>query len=131
MFIRLDREWPMNEHEMATSVDVLASARRSGVWIEALPVAPSSVAEAHAIQDQVAALLEETIGGCKANAPPNEGPTRGFIYARTICPSPARVSPSAAPHLGVEAEIAFRFARDLPPRKAPYAREEVAEEVVA
>ena len=99
--------------------------------IEALPAAPSSVAEAHLIQDRVAAALGEAIGGYKINALPGDEPTRGLIYARMIRPSPARIAPSEAPHLGVEAEIAFRFARDLPARDKPYRRAEVLEAMAA
>ena len=76
--------------------------------------APASVAEAHIIQDRVAALLGEAVGGFKANAPPGEEPTRGLIYARMMRSSPLRMAPAEVPHLGVEGEIAFRFTRDLP-----------------
>jgi 2-keto-4-pentenoate hydratase len=96
-----------------------------------LPVQPGSVAEAHAIQDAVAAQLGEAVGAFKANAPPNEEPTRGLIYARTIHPSPAHLSSAEAPDRGVEGEVAFRFTRNLPPREQPYTREEVSEAVEA
>lgn len=121
----------MTGQDIAGSVELLVQARRGGTRIEALPAVPSSVAEAHAIQDRVATLLGETVGGFKANAPPNGEPTRGLIYARMIRPSPARISPTEVPHLGVEGEIAFRFSHDLPAREAPYGHEEVAEAVAA
>jgi 2-keto-4-pentenoate hydratase len=121
----------VSEQEIAASVGALVRAHRSGKLIEALPVAPSSVAEAHSIQDRVAELLGETIGAFKANAPPGAEPTRGLIYARMIRSSPARISPAETPHLGVEGEIAFRFTRDLPSSAAPYTREEVSAAVVA
>jgi 2-keto-4-pentenoate hydratase len=121
----------MTDQEIAACVDVLSQARRSGKQIEALPAAPSSVAEAHLIQDRVAAALGEAVGAFKINAPPGEEPTRGLIYGRMIRPSPARIAPVEAPHLGVEAEIAFRFAYDLPARRTPYGREEVAEAMAA
>jgi 2-keto-4-pentenoate hydratase len=44
----------MNEQEIAAAAEMLAQARRSGTQIDALPVTPSSAAEAHAIQDRVA-----------------------------------------------------------------------------
>lgn len=121
----------MTEQEIATAAAALTEARRSGTWIDGLPVAPATVAEAHAIQDRVTALLGETVGAFKANAPPGEEPTRGVIYARMIRPSPARLAPAEVPHLGVEGEIAFRFTRDLPRRAAAYTREDVAQAVVA
>jgi 2-keto-4-pentenoate hydratase len=116
----------MTERDIAASVEALVHARRSAARIEALPAAPRSVAEAHAVQDRVVALLGEAVGGFKANAPPGEEPTRGLVYARTIRASPARMPPSEVPPLGVEGEIAFKFARDLPARDAPYGRAEVA-----
>ena len=96
-----------------------------------MPAAPSSVAEAHLIQDRVAIALGEVIGGFKINAMPGDEPTRGLIYARMIRASPARIAPAEAPHLGVEAEIAFRFTRDLPARDTPYRREEVVKAMTA
>ena len=116
----------MNQDEIAEAARLLAQARRTGERITGLPVQPESVAEAHAIQDAVAARLGEPAGAFKANAPPNEEPTRGLIHARTIRPSPARVPAAEAPDCGVEGEVAFRFTRDLPPREQPYTREEVA-----
>jgi 2-keto-4-pentenoate hydratase len=121
----------MTEQEIASAVEALAEAQRSGQQIEALPVIPSSVAQAHLIQDRVAALLGETVGAFKATNPPGAEPTRGLIYASMIRQSPARISPVEVPHLGVEGEVAFRFTRDLPARDAAYTREEVAAALVA
>jgi 2-keto-4-pentenoate hydratase len=121
----------MTNQEIAACVEVLAQARRSGKPIEALPAAPSSAAEAHMIQDRVAVALGEAVGAFKINALPGQEPTRGLIYARMIRPSPARIAPAEAPHLGVEAEVAFRFTRDLPARAAPYGRDEVVEAMAA
>ena len=117
----------MTNQEIAACAEALTQARRSGKWIEALPAAPSSVSEAHIIQDRVATALGEAVGGFKINAPPGQEPTRGLIYARMIRPSPARIALAEGPHLGVEAEIAFRFTRDLPARDAAYGREETVE----
>lgn len=119
----------MTEAEIAAAADILAQARRSGTLIEGLPVTPSSVAEGHAIQDRVAALVGEPIGAFKAGAPPDGEATRGLIEARMVRPSPARMSAAEAPHFGVEGETAFRFTHDLPPRAEPYTRDEVAKAV--
>ncbi|MEH2476731.1 2-keto-4-pentenoate hydratase [Nitrobacteraceae bacterium AZCC 2146] len=119
----------MTEPEIAAAAEILAKARRNGTQIEALPVTPSSVVEAHAIQDRVAALVGEPIGAFKAGAPPDSTPTRGLIEARMIRASPARMSVAEVPHCGVEGEIAFRFNSDLPARDAPYTRDEVAKAV--
>ncbi|MBV9828271.1 MAG: fumarylacetoacetate hydrolase family protein [Alphaproteobacteria bacterium] len=121
----------MTDEEIAAAAALLVQARRSGEQIEALPVMPSSIAEAHAIQDRVAATLGETVGAFKAAAPAGGEPMRGLIFARMIRSSPARMSPGEVPHLGVEGEVAFRFTRALPARSAPYTREEVSQAIVA
>jgi 2-keto-4-pentenoate hydratase len=121
----------MTDQEIAACAEALLQARRSGPWIEALPATPSSVTEAHAIQNRVAARLGQSIGGFKANAPPDQEPTRGFILAGMIRQSPAAMAVAEVPHCGVEGEIAFRFTRDLPARLKAYDREEVAGAVTA
>ena len=107
---------------------LLVDARRGGTLLEGLPaeVVPASVADAHAIQDAVTKGLGKPVGAYKAMAPASGEPTRGVIYADTIHPSPARVPVSEVPQCGVEGEVAFMFRRDLPPRAAPYSREDVA-----
>ncbi|MEO9191113.1 MAG: fumarylacetoacetate hydrolase family protein [Acetobacteraceae bacterium] len=121
----------MDQREIEATAEQLVRARRAGTRVQELPVKPASVAEAHAIQDAVAASLGEAVGAFKANAPPGEEPNRGLIYARTIQESPARFSDAEAGDRGVEGEIAFRFRRDLPKRPAPYTRAEVADAVDA
>lgn len=116
----------MNQEDIAEAARLLVRARREGTRLPELPVKPESVAEAHAVQDAVAAALGEKVGAFKANAPPNDEPTRGLIYARTIRATPARIPPAEGPDCGVEGEIAFRFHADLPARPAPYTRAEVA-----
>jgi 2-keto-4-pentenoate hydratase len=46
--------------------------------------------------------------------------------ARSDLPPPARVPGVEVPDCGAEAEVAFRFRRDLPARAAAYTRDEVA-----
>jgi 2-keto-4-pentenoate hydratase len=121
----------VTDQEFADSVQALIQARRNGTWIEGLPAVPSSIAEAHAIQDRVAALLGETVGAFKASAQLGSETRRGLIFARMIRPSPARIAAAEVPHLCVESEIAFRFIRDLPAREAPYRRDDVADAVTA
>ena len=121
----------MTEDQIVTAAALLAEAERAGTQIETLPFVPETVDEAHRIQDRAAALLGTPIGAFKATALPDKEPTRGLIYQHMIRPSPASLSPVEVPHLGVEAEVAFRFTRALPARRAPYRREEVAQAVVA
>ncbi len=121
----------MDQTQITEAARILVKARRERARIAELPVKPATVAEAHAIQDEVTSQLGAVVGAYKATSPRNDEPTRGVIYAGTIRPSPARVPVSEAPDCGVEAEVAFRFIRDLPPRAAPYTRDEVADAVEA
>jgi 2-keto-4-pentenoate hydratase len=123
----------MNQRQIDEAVALLAGARRGEGLLEELPKScrPETIADAHAIQDAVTAALGETVGGFKANAPPNEAPTRGLIYAPTVQPTPGTMPAEDVPDCGVEGEIAFFFRRDLPPRAEPYTREEVAAAVDA
>jgi 2-keto-4-pentenoate hydratase len=123
----------MDSHQIAEAARLLVTARRSGDRLAELPAScrPTTVAEAHAIQDAVAAQLGEPVGAFKAAAPPGDEPWRGLIYLPTIRQSPARIPVAEVPDCGVEAEVAFRFRRDLPARTAPYERDEVASAVDA
>jgi 2-keto-4-pentenoate hydratase len=121
----------MTEEEMAACAETLVQARKSGRQIEMMPAVPSSVAEAHAIQDRVAGLLQEAVGAFKASTPSEGEPVRGLIFANSVRASPGHFSPAEAPHLGVEGEVAFRFTRDLPARAGVYSRQDVAGAVVA
>jgi 2-keto-4-pentenoate hydratase len=123
----------MDKRQIEQAASLLVGARRSMAPIDGLPAEcqPSSVADAHAIQDAVTAALGKPIGAFKANAPANAEATRGVIYADTIHASPARIPAAEVPQCGVEGEVAFVFRRDLPPRAAPYSRDEVAAAVDA
>jgi 2-keto-4-pentenoate hydratase len=105
-----------------------AQARRTATPLPGLPDAlrPSTIAAAHAIQRATAAELGLDVVAYKASAPTTGQPTLGLILAGTVMPSPAVFPVSAAPLCGVEAEIAFRFRHDLPPRDQPYRESEVA-----
>jgi 2-keto-4-pentenoate hydratase len=123
----------MNKDQIERAAALLVQARQSMQPIDGLPEAarPASATDAHAIQDAVTAALGKPIGAFKANAPANAEPTRGVIYADTIHPSPASIPAAEVPQCGVEGEVAFVFRRDLPPRSAPYSREDVADSIDA
>jgi 2-keto-4-pentenoate hydratase len=123
----------MEAQQIANAAALLVKARRDGSLLVELPAdsRPSSVADAHAIQDAVTAALGKPVGAFKAMAPANGDATRGVIYADTVRPSPARIPAAEVPQCGVEGEVAFVFRRDLPARSAPYSRDEVAAAVDA
>jgi 2-keto-4-pentenoate hydratase len=121
----------MTEAELAAATSLLVKAWQTGERLDALNATPANLAEAHAIQDRVAAALNEPVGGFKA-ALQKEGPIlRGLILDPVIFASPARIPAALVPGLDVEGEIAFRFTRDLPPRNTDYTRQEVADSVTA
>jgi len=126
-------KYGLDSRQIAEAAALLVEARRSGRRLEALPpsLQPQSVREAHAIQDAVTRALGERGGGWKASEPPEGEVQRGVLFARLIFLSPAHIPAELAPLLGVEAEIAFRLAADLPAREKDYAREEIARAVVA
>jgi 2-keto-4-pentenoate hydratase len=122
----------MDPTRIAEAASLLATARRESKRIPRLPEAcrPSSAADAHAIQDAVTALVGGEVRAYKANAPvvgdPETVGLRAPIYAANTRTSPAEFPVAEALQCGVEGEVAFRFRQDLPPRAAPYSREEVA-----
>jgi 2-keto-4-pentenoate hydratase len=121
----------MDPSHIAEAAALLVAARQQRSRIGLLPEVcrPRSVADAHAIQDAVTAVLGATVGATvgafKANAPAGSEAMRAPIYA-PIHASPARMSARDVPQCGVEGEVAFRFRRDLPSRPTPYRRDEIA-----
>ena len=103
----------------------LLDARRHGTAFAVPPEdVPQTEAAAYVVQHAVAATLGP-IGGWKVGASgPADRPTAAPLPASVIVAAPAQLSPAYSDRL-VEAEIAFRMARDLPPRQAAYTREEV------
>jgi 2-keto-4-pentenoate hydratase len=117
----------MDAHKIQQAAALLTQARRAMQPLPGLPEAlrPVSIAEAHAIQDATTARLGTPVGGYKASAPADGEPTRGVIYADTILPSPAKFPAARVPACGIEAEVAFLFTRDFPPRDHAYLRHDV------
>jgi 2-keto-4-pentenoate hydratase len=118
----------MNEQQIERAARILVQARRDMKPLNGLPedLKPSSIEEAHAIQDRVSTQLGKLIGGFKAMKPADGDATRGIIYGGTIHASPSHLPASTVPQCGVEGEVAFIFRRDLPYRTEPYSRNEVA-----
>jgi 2-keto-4-pentenoate hydratase len=119
----------MDTTAVAKAASALAAARRTRLPIGDLPsdAQPEDDADAYAIQDSVVALLGMPIAGWKVGAPnPTAIPNAAPLLQPLIAPSPAQLDPKSVPVLGIEAELAFRFKKDLPARSIPYARDEVA-----
>lgn len=118
----------MQPEAMTMAVDALTRARRSRTRIDALPPGsqPANLVEAHAVQDATVAALGECVAGWKVAVTKEGEVMRGVIVGSRLLESPAELAAADVPLLGIEAEIGFLFARDLPPRTAHYTAEDVA-----
>ncbi|GLK78501.1 2-keto-4-pentenoate hydratase [Methylopila turkensis] len=110
---------------LASALSALGEARASGRRLTAPPEGAVLADEREAYAAHFAAVaLVGPIRGWKVGAPsPDAAPGYGALTADTIFDGPATLPAFA---LGaVEAEIAIRFARDLPAREEPYGEDEV------
>lgn len=108
---------------------LLVEAHRSRKPAETGDVVLRSESEAYRVQDAVFARLWP--GGkpaaWKAGAPSDKvTPTAAPIASKKLLRSPASVAAASMNMVGVEAEIAFRLSRDLPPREKRYSEKEIA-----
>ncbi|HVA12569.1 MAG TPA: fumarylacetoacetate hydrolase family protein [Stellaceae bacterium] len=117
----------MDVERLATK---LIEARRSGIRIAALAAqeTPANAAEAYAVQDAILRQLGIAVAGWKVGAAsPDAEPQAGPLLADRLLPSPARFALLPNALRTAEAELAFRIARDLPPRSHTYGEDEVWE----
>jgi 2-keto-4-pentenoate hydratase len=119
--------------DVETIADLLIEAHRQGRQIAVPPpgIEPPTREKAFAIQDRVREALGG-VGGWKTGAPgPEMLPIAAPLLASLIGPSPADLPASRFHAIGVEAELAFRFARALPRRDEPYSQNEVTDAVAS
>ena len=114
----------------------LVEARRDGRRLSAEQIASAvrTTDDAYRVQGRVGAALwpgaEAT--AWKAGADSRESlPTAAPLMPALVFDDGATLQASAFPVRIVEAEIAFRFGADLPPRDVPYSIDEVAEAVAS
>jgi 2-keto-4-pentenoate hydratase len=114
---------------MATPAQALAQAYRRHARLEVTPdVGPADAEAAYAVQREVwrALVGDQRPTAWKVGAAsPETEPLAAPMFPRHMAASPAIFSSQDFFSLGVEAEIAFRFGRDLPARAAPYRRAEI------
>jgi 2-keto-4-pentenoate hydratase len=114
----------------------LAEAWRTGgsIPLPAAREAPSSRAEAYAVQDRMAELIGTKVAGWKVGATVravqvfegHDGPLPGRVFADRLLDSPARFSSKLVRGAKVECEYAMRLTRDLPRTTAPLEPTELA-----
>lgn len=107
--------------------ELLLEARRNRNQISVLPAEflPDDPTEAYEVQDLVAEALGP-VGGWKVGAKgPHMPPSCAPLPTSLMYPSPAALPARDYGTRGIEAEIAVRLDKDLPPRYEPYTTAEV------
>src|SRR5579875_1745154 len=119
---------PVERDRLYQAAELLLKARREVKPIPDLPenLRPRTIDEAYALQDIVAEAMR-SIGGWKVGATsPDATPLFGPMPLwGGFASSGSRISATFKRLRGVEAEIAFRLGRDLPPRAEAYSRDDV------
>jgi len=123
----------MDVEAIKTAASLLARAWRTGERLERLPEScrPRDAAETYAIQAALLDAIGDSLAGWKIAASPEHGLLIGMIARSRVFADGAAIDTKPFSMRGVEAEIAFRFDRALPPRDQPYTREDVAEAATA
>jgi len=123
----------MNTDSIDKAASLLIHARRAREPLDRLPAdcRPSTLDDALRIQAASVAAMRERVAGWKVGAFIDGQLSYGVLLGSRIVHSGGRVDARDMPLLGMEAEIGFRFLRDLPPRAAAYSYDDVAEAVVA
>lgn len=117
---------------ISNAVKLLVDAHRSRVPALVGDVELKTDKDAYRVQDQVFAALwpGAKAAAWKAGGPSDQvEPTAAPIAPEKLLRSPATVSSESMNMVGVEAEVAFRLERDLPPRTKAYSDMEVASAV--
>jgi 2-keto-4-pentenoate hydratase len=112
---------------------LLAEAWRSGKLLDRLPEStrPRNAAEAYAIQLATIAEMGGGVAGWKVAMSQEYELLIGILARSRVFEDGAAISCASMAMIGVEAEIAFRFAHPLPPRERAYERAEIEAAVIA
>lgn len=120
-------------HALSNPAQGLMQAYQAHGWLAAgAPDGPADAATAYAVQREVwRAMVGEARPTAWKVAAANVGavPLAAPMFPRHVAVSPAVFSRGAFFSVGVEAEIAFRFGRDLPARGDPYSRAEIMDAI--
>src|SRR6266404_2176376 len=112
----------MDQEAIREAAALLVEARKSGVLLDGLPAPcrPQDLDQAPAIQDATVPALGDVVAGWKVGSPIDGRIVRGALLRSRVIPSGGWIFAARVPWLGGEAEVAFRFDRDLEPRERPY-----------
>ncbi|MBP2301025.1 2-keto-4-pentenoate hydratase [Azospirillum picis] len=116
---------------LSEAVEALLAARRNRQPLNALPdsALPANLDDAYAIQAGVARRLGPVTAWKVGAAGPDAEPSCAPINAATLFFDTGRLPAAMFNVIGIEAEVVYRFARDLPLRDEPWTREEVLDAV--
>jgi 2-keto-4-pentenoate hydratase len=123
----------MERQRLHQAAEMLLQARRTLQPMDELPPAlrPKTLEEAYVIQDVMLQALGKA-GGWKVGAPsPDAAPVYAPMPIIGFATSGERIAKQYRRMRGVEAEIAFLLGKDLPPRAAPYSREELVNAIAS
>jgi len=109
--------------DISHAVQSLLEARRNGLQV-APPFALPDRDAVYAIQDGVAQATGPVSGWKVGARTPTADPNPAPLLAGALVPSPASFDGKAMHMIGVEVEISFHIARDIPARSQPVGREE-------
>ena len=115
--------------DIAKATRLLVAAHRSRTPASTDGIELHKESEAYGVQHEVFAELWPGVRATawKAGGPSDKvEPTAAPIAPACVYRSPASVTAASMNMVGVEAEVAFRFAKDLPPRTRPYSERSVA-----
>lgn len=114
------------DERIGKAADLLLRARRTGAPLDEATLfhAFGTVDDVYAVQERVAREVGP-VGAWKVGAAsPEAEPFRAPIFRADLFESPAAPAPGRFRLFGIETEIAWRLARDLPARDDPYGVEE-------
>jgi 2-keto-4-pentenoate hydratase len=113
----------------------IVEARKSLSILEDLSgaAAVATLEDGYRIQRAVTERWDDEVAGWKVGATAKQvqqlfgvsEPAYGPVFRKSVFQSPARVPARGFHHRMLESEFAFRFGKDLVPRPAPYARDEI------
>ncbi|MEF2074109.1 2-keto-4-pentenoate hydratase [Consotaella aegiceratis] len=109
------------------AVSAFLAARETRTWLTALPEGskPQTAGQSEAIRDEIVRRLGAVAAWKVGAASAEATPFRGAINPSTLFVDTTSLPANVFNLIGVEAEIAVRFAKDLPAREAPYGKDEV------
>lgn len=113
--------------QMHAAADLLITAHQGGAKLDWLPqeCSPRTLQEAYAVQELVRSELEATDGWKVGAATSESEPFAAPLLASRIGETGIEIQAGQFNMFGIEGELAFRLAGDLPPRAAPYTLDEI------